>query len=489
MSLYRVVIVDDEPFMLEGMRLMIDWEACGFALSGEAHTAQEALHLMDALRPHLLITDVRMPGMLGTDLAEIARRYHPETVVLFFSGYRDFSYAQAAIRSHAFGYLVKPIDSDEVHATLRAVKAELDKRGGKSAGRSPVLRDLMLRRLAWGDKECLPRAAVLLELKRDTPCYCAVLQSDAALSESAQFLLPQGAFLLSPTLFGMVEKRVERDTAGLTALKERLESAYPLHIEIAGGGVGRGEEGFYRSLQEAMDALGLLYETQDGLRCHHPCDGDTVRWLSAAQPERVAEALTRGDESALARELKRVRELAARERPALFALRYMAHATDMLLTMAGVSADLRPLWARDADSRADWLNAYERRLTALPKRARDAEDAPPAVRTALDYVRDHYAERLSIGELAERVGMNPAYLGQLIRRGAGRTFHQLLLDTRLTHACRMLRQTTRPVGHIEAEVGFRDVDYFSAQFRARMGATPNAYRCAERKGTNEALYQ
>jgi two-component system response regulator YesN len=46
--LYRVVLVDDEPFMLEGMRLMIDWAGCGFTLCGEAATAQEALRLLEA---------------------------------------------------------------------------------------------------------------------------------------------------------------------------------------------------------------------------------------------------------------------------------------------------------------------------------------------------------------------------------------------------------------------------------------------------------
>jgi len=82
-ALYRAIIVDDEPFMLEGMRLMIDWKSCGFELCAEASSAQAALHLVDSLHPHLLITDVRMPGMLGSDLAAIVSHYHPEVVILF----------------------------------------------------------------------------------------------------------------------------------------------------------------------------------------------------------------------------------------------------------------------------------------------------------------------------------------------------------------------------------------------------------------------
>ena len=106
-------------------------QALVLALLPLAASAQEALRLVDTLRPHLVITDVRMPGMLGTDLASIISHYHPEVIILFFSGFKDFTYAQAAIRSHAFGYLVKPIDIDEVHGTLLRVKAELDTRAAE----------------------------------------------------------------------------------------------------------------------------------------------------------------------------------------------------------------------------------------------------------------------------------------------------------------------------------------------------------------------
>ena len=75
----------------------------------------------------------------------------------------------------------------------------------------------------------------------------------------------------------------------------------------------------------------------------------------------------------------------------------------------------------------------------------------------------------SMGGIAEKLHLNPAYLGQLVRRYTGATFHRQLLDTRLEHACVLLRQTSLPVGEIAMDVGFRDVDYFSQQFRGRLG--------------------
>ena len=83
---------------------------------------------------------------------------------------------------------------------------------------------------------------------------------------------------------------------------------------------------------------------------------------------------------------------------------------------------------------------------------------------------------MSIGGIAAQLHLNPAYLGQLILKTTGKAFHTLLLDTRVAHACRLLRQTSRSVSEIAALVGFRDVDYFSRQFRTRMSMSPNVYR-------------
>jgi two-component system response regulator YesN len=83
-----------------------------------------------------------------------------------------------------------------------------------------------------------------------------------------------------------------------------------------------------------------------------------------------------------------------------------------------------------------------------------------------------------MGVIAGSLGMNPAYLGQLVRRHAGVTFHRLLLDTRMERASMLLRQTARSVSEIALEVGFRDVEYFSLTFRGRVGMSPLAYRCA-----------
>ncbi|MFH1513797.1 MAG: response regulator [Bacillota bacterium] len=488
--MYRAVIVDDEPFMLEGMRMMINWQRCGFTLCGEAKNAQDALHLVDTLQPHLLITDVRMPGILGTDLSAIISRYHPRVLVLFFSGYRDFSYAQSAIRSHAFGYLVKPIDPEEVESTLLRVKAELDTRQAVSQRQSdptPLLRDQALSRITCGDAspETLLRAGVLLQLRGDDPCYCAVLSHQtSAIPEHIRLILSSAGgtlFELSPKEYGLVFRHVERDVQLLERLIAPLPNREPYTLSI--GGVYSGVQGFQKSLMEALDAQGVLYETVSAVRVYKPFDAQTAAWLGQANLPALRHALTSDRSDALDAEIAALTHAAAHTQPNLFALRCMAATLDAMLPVAG--ADMRaslghPLWHQNAAERDGWLQAFYDQLRAL-RRALMPEagkSLPAPVQATVAAIRGRYAEPLNLSQIANDLHMNAVYLGQLFKKHTGATFHRQLLMTRIEHACVLLRQTASPITEIAISVGFRDVDYFSQQFRNRMGMSPVAYRHA-----------
>ena len=502
--MYRVVIVDDEPFMLEGMRLMIDWSGHGYSVCGEASTAQEALRLIDTYKPHLLITDVRMPGMMGTDLAVIVHHYHPDTILLFFSGYRDFAFAQSAIRCNAFGYLVKPIDTDEVHQTLLEVKKVLDARSlkGQDEGeRLPILRNHVLRRIATGDmgEESLLRAGVLLDIKRGDPCYCAVITAhEKPLAEGALLMLSGCGgipFMLSPYQCGICFKQIERNLPQLKNLQDCLIGSFASEVQISVGSVDRGAEGFGRSLCQALDAMGVLFEQWGTLRLYRAADETVSAWMLKANPSQLAKALEKDSPAELACLLSELCETARRQEPPLFALRFMAKTLETMLmlsrTQAGRPAKLnehfQPLWGREPAGREEWLSSFCEAVQKLQYQAGDRDTYPAPVNAALDTVRTEYDKPLLIGSIASALHMNPAYLGQLILRYTGRTFHALLLDTRISHASRLLRQTSRPVGEVAYMVGFRDVDYFSRQFRARMAMSPHAYRCAagEKEGAAE----
>jgi AraC-like DNA-binding protein len=210
------------------------------------------------------------------------------------------------------------------------------------------------------------------------------------------------------------------------------------------------------------------------------------------QPSALHDAVRDEQPEKLAGALVALRRNAAEAAPSLFALRYLAAMLDSLLaadTRFRAASPLRALWQSDALDPPAWLDAFAQRLTALQAQARSDADVsvPTPVQAALAAIRTRYAEPLSMAGIAEELHMNAAYLGQLVRRYTGETFHHRLLAARVGRACVLLRQTAQPVGEVALEVGFRDVDYFSQQFRGRMGMSPVAYRNAEAAGKGDTL--
>ena len=124
--MYSLFIADDEKEIREGLKYILDWENLGFKICGEAGNGEDALNSILELQPDLVLLDIRMPRMLGIDVAKSARAagYLGHFVIL--SGYSDFSYAQKAISYNVDNYLTKPIDEVELMETITLVKERLE---------------------------------------------------------------------------------------------------------------------------------------------------------------------------------------------------------------------------------------------------------------------------------------------------------------------------------------------------------------------------
>lgn len=125
----KVILADDEPYIVQGLSLIIDWNQAGFEIIGTANNGQEALELIKSEDPDLIITDIRMPIMTGIELLEKVRSENiSDANFVILSGYNDFEYAKAAMRLGSIDYLLKPIDREELQAVLERVRETAKKR-------------------------------------------------------------------------------------------------------------------------------------------------------------------------------------------------------------------------------------------------------------------------------------------------------------------------------------------------------------------------
>ena len=129
--MYRVVLIDDEPLITEGLRKIVSWEKYHCEVVGTAEDAVSGAQLIRSLQPHILFTDIRMPGDDGLTMLAGLRSEFPEMQVTVLTGYRDFNYAQEAIRLGVTRFLLKPSRMDEIHEALAAMTARLSSSGDK----------------------------------------------------------------------------------------------------------------------------------------------------------------------------------------------------------------------------------------------------------------------------------------------------------------------------------------------------------------------
>jgi two-component system response regulator YesN len=173
--MYKVLIIDDEPWSREVVKLLGKWEILDLSVTGEGEDGTEGLKLLGVLKPDIVITDMRMPGIEGVELLKTINERFPQVKIIVMSGYDDFVYLKQAIRSHAMEYLLKPVDPEELNTSLQHCVQELDQERERSnvlwgaslmfADAAGMDRYLSFRRLVFGHLLELNKPAVLLTLQ------------------------------------------------------------------------------------------------------------------------------------------------------------------------------------------------------------------------------------------------------------------------------------------------------------------------------------
>ena len=108
MKLLKLVIVDDEPILLQGLVKTYNWNEMGFEVAGQAQSGEQAIEVIKKVKPHGVLTDIRMKQVSGLMVMEEIQKTELDPVFIVLSAYRDFNYAQQACDLGAYAYLLKP---------------------------------------------------------------------------------------------------------------------------------------------------------------------------------------------------------------------------------------------------------------------------------------------------------------------------------------------------------------------------------------------
>lgn len=127
--MYKVVIIDDEPVIVEGLTRSIKWEKYHCEVVGTGFSGQEGLALFEELKPDIVFSDIRMPNMDGLSMIAAAKSQHPDMEITILTGFQDFEYARQAIQLGVTRFLVKPSKMDELQEAVEVMVKNLQAKG------------------------------------------------------------------------------------------------------------------------------------------------------------------------------------------------------------------------------------------------------------------------------------------------------------------------------------------------------------------------
>ena len=127
--MYKVIIVDDEPIIVEGLQKGIEWEKWNCEIVGTGSSGMEGLELVKKLEPDILISDISMANMDGLAMVAAIKSEHPNVEVCLLTGFRNFEYAQQAIKLGVTRFLLKPSKVDELEEAIDAMIKNLQSKG------------------------------------------------------------------------------------------------------------------------------------------------------------------------------------------------------------------------------------------------------------------------------------------------------------------------------------------------------------------------
>jgi two-component system response regulator YesN len=125
-AMYRLLIVDDDFEIRNGLCKFFPWDSIGFQVVGDAENGKEAYTFIRNNPVDVVLCDIRMPIMSGVDLASELSVHYPKINIIFFSAYKDFDYAQKAIEVGVKRYILKSTNFNELVRVFTTIKTELD---------------------------------------------------------------------------------------------------------------------------------------------------------------------------------------------------------------------------------------------------------------------------------------------------------------------------------------------------------------------------
>ena len=515
--MYQFIIVDDEPLIRLGTLKKLEPLKDQIHCSGEAGNGKQALKLIEEFHPDLVILDMEMPVMDGTQLLPFLAEHYPDMQLIVISGYKSFDYIKYAISANVIDYILKPFTDEQIQQTvlqaLRRLEASesIDKKIRLSEEQKEMAYyeyDLQLIQnliLGYAVSDTAINSEKLAFLRQSGRICLAALCSSAPLHDFrlqehvAELGFSEMAlYLPHPTnaLQGFFVLCTPND-ADFTpqSFYQRFIQDFMAHLHSYGAvsywGVSspcsapEQLHGAYEKCREALDPIPIL-QTSSDYYVWHPDTKNELREISWDKKEEFLFRVEAGMTDAVFQLLRELQDCyQAIPSLTLADVKYHYHqlTEECMLILKQYVSQTNPSRSMHNIVREifspEELHGYYRQFFGnlsemlKPQSVYAVNDPIEQIQI---YTRRNYQKNLTVEFLASLFYMNSSYLSHLFRKRTGVKYVSYLNSIRIEQAKKLLETTDRKLYQIAKAVGYENNKYFFRVFKKAEGVTPEQYR-------------
>jgi two-component system response regulator YesN len=527
--MWKILIIDDDFQVLEGMKKAIPWDSIDAELVGEASDGAEGLEMVRQTGPDIVITDIYMPVMNGLEMIEKLRETNFQGELIILSGYTDFQYARQALRLQVSDYLSKPVTIEELGAVLAKVIKELEIKELKKMEQEEVKRRLMLYE-PFGQQEWLKsvmtgtlhKSAVVQSVPPSEQTYwlqrshlvmgielmSTVRTANLSLIDWNLFRFalaniireilaedwPESDFIElhshHAAIMFHIERTIPMDEAlhMIKAIGERITDCVLTYLRLT---IRLGLGQMKASWQEISDSteeafLDLLQQTATpppGKLSSVPSDL-AIRPIKFYQE--LAEAIVYSKEETAAQIVEAyIQQLQTMSSITPAYLQYLCTElwTIFAYSLYSVNIVLDELFPESnlpqeifqiqtPEQLQQWLRD-KIHIIATSRHWNENSKHKETVDFMIQYAHDHYAEEISLEDMSKQLYLSRNYLNQIFKKATGETFTNYVIQVRMKKAQALLAEGKYLIYEISEKVGYKNVPYFSSIFKKYIGISPS----------------
>lgn len=525
----RVLIADDEYIIRDGLR-GFPWRDFGCEVVGEAEDGEEALMLAKVMQPDIILTDIKMPEMDGLQFAAASKKELPGVEIVLLTGFDNFDYAQTAIRTGVYDYLLKPVDYEKMKETIGKLCERIRTRASRDMHYKNLQKKyeqslpLLVNRLTYDlihgrvyGREDLKRKLELFDVRIDTYMIMVARMKNLEhlLDEQRieQWLLEFGISNICEEVLSRYCSRVLMDC---DSNEYRFILCFPAEsreddcMAISAQACGKiqsavqgyiGENICFGLSEMGSDAYQMNKYYQQAVEAcrQNSVVGDTgflqyrdvktaihSSWLMPeGEKQLLLEAVVAGRVDEVAHALRRLQEDDGAVAEGITAMRYLLTGllADCICLETG-SAARNPIinegiasffaceTSTDLFAKAKELFLHITRQNG--ERHKDYHEM--TVKRILAYLEEHYHEDISLDHISDVFQLSGSYIGRLIKKHTGQSFLEHLVGIRISSAEQLLGDSNSTVASVAEQVGYRDQSYFISVFKRINGMTPKEYQ-------------